>query len=460
MYFFQSADFQHMHLSIYDIVLAPFFIGLVILFAYHYKRKKEQVDPLYRFFHWAIAVKLLAVTCFSIIYMTFYAGDTAAYFDGAAAMTNLLFSDPGGFLNLMLEGNKPEYYIFFTPETGYPEYYMFVNSQTFFVIRFFTPFAILGGKSYLMASLMVSLLSFVGMWKFYKLLCELYPGLYKYFFVSIHIIPSVIFWGSGILKDTITLSATAWITYSIFQVFFMRKKIIVNVVAIIILSYLIINVKPYIFVSLIPGLLIWVFFNQVQKIKNKLIRMLTIPIVILMVLFSSAFLLSYFSNFLGTYGNVDTMIAKVKLTQEDLLRSEAYGSNNYDIGVIEPTPFGLVKKAPAAIIAGLFRPFIWEARNPFVLISGLENLSILLIFFFVLIKIGPPTFVRAVIKDPFLTYAWAFAILFAFGIGLASANFGALVRYRIPLMPFLLSGLFILLEHWRKIKQQRELDRL
>jgi hypothetical protein len=34
--------------------------------------------------------------------------------------------------------------------------------------------------------------------------------------------------------------------------------------------------------------------------------------------------------------------------------------------------------------------------------------------------------------------------MFAFGIGLASANFGALVRYRIPGMPFLMLSLFIL----------------
>lgn len=333
---------------------------------------------------------------------------------------------------------------------------MFRDPKTFFVIRLFSPIVLLSGKSFIISSILVALMSFAGMWKFYRLLCMLYPGLMKYFLFSAIMIPSVIFWGSGLLKDTITMSATAWITYSIFMVFFKRKSVVVNVLMIIVMSYLIISIKPYIFVSLVPGLLVWVFFNQVKRIRNKLLRILTIPITGLLILVAASALMSYMGQYLGVYGNMDSMITKVKATQEDLLKSEYYGSNNYNIGVIDPTPMGLLAKAPAAIVAGLFRPFLWEARNPFVMVSGLENLTILIMLIFILIKVGIKIFFRAIINDPFLTYALVFAILFAFGVGLASTNFGALVRYRIPLMPFLVSGLFILLEHWRQKKKEKE----
>jgi hypothetical protein len=37
-----------------------------------------------------------------------------------------------------------------------------------------------------------------------------------------------------------------------------------------------------------------------------------------------------------------------------------------------------------------------------------------------------------------------FAISFSFGVGVNSYNFGTLVRYKIPMMPFYVSGLYIL----------------
>jgi hypothetical protein len=37
-----------------------------------------------------------------------------------------------------------------------------------------------------------------------------------------------------------------------------------------------------------------------------------------------------------------------------------------------------------------------------------------------------------------------FVLILAFGVGTNSGNFGTLVRYKIPLIPFFLSSLFIM----------------
>jgi hypothetical protein len=49
-----------------------------------------------------------------------------------------------------------------------------------------------------------------------------------------------------------------------------------------------------------------------------------------------------------------------------------------------------------------------------------------------------------------LIFAFSFTIIFAFGVGLATANFGALVRYKIPMLPFFVGGLFVLMEKGKK----------
>jgi hypothetical protein len=41
-----------------------------------------------------------------------------------------------------------------------------------------------------------------------------------------------------------------------------------------------------------------------------------------------------------------------------------------------------------------------------------------------------------------------------FSVGLASANFGALVRYKIPALPFLVAMVFIMLDKYTNYKKR------
>jgi hypothetical protein len=268
--------------------------------------------------------------------------------------------------------------------------------------------------------------------------------------------PSVLFWGSGLLKDTITMSAAAWLTYCIFSIFFTKSKIVTNIIVALLMSYLLIMIKPYIFISIVPGLLIWLFIKWVRQIENTVVRVLLIPGVFILVMGGVFLLFGTLGKNLGVYGNVDTMVNKIQITQADLKRSAQYGSNYYDIGTVEASPVSLLLKSPLAILAGLFRPFIWEARNPFVMLSALENLFLLFMVIYTLVKTGIKVYFNALFKDPFLTFSFLFSVLFAFGIGMAATNFGALVRYKIPLLPFFVSGMFIMLDFYRKNKKEKE----
>jgi hypothetical protein len=42
---------------------------------------------------------------------------------------------------------------------------------------------------------------------------------------AILFIPSVIFWGSGFMKDTITLSCIGWVTHFFYIIFYETKKL-------------------------------------------------------------------------------------------------------------------------------------------------------------------------------------------------------------------------------------------
>ena len=84
-----------------------------------------------------------------------------------------------------------------------------------------------------------------------------------------------------------------------------------------------------------------------------------------------------------------------------------------------------------------------------MLLSGLENTFLLAIALVFLIRY-PLFFFRSLFKDPLLLFALVFSITFAYSVGLSTSNFGALVRFKIPLLPFFVTLLLVLYRQKRE----------
>jgi hypothetical protein len=452
----KSGWYRYVGLTLMDVILAVALIIVILVWANIYANRRKEQDISFRYFVRGLAVRLGAVVVFCILYLTVYEGDTLDYFNSAVSMNHVLFDNPGHYFSLMFGGNKPEYYYFFSSATCFPEYHIWKDPQTFFVVRLISPVCLLGMNSFLLSNIIFAFISYIGPWKLFRLLCSMYPHLIKLLAFSVLMFPSVLFWGTGLLKDTITLCAALWLTYCIFTIFFQKSKIRTNIIMAIVMSYAILQIKPYIFISIVPGLLIWLFIKRVRQINNSIMRAILIPFAFIFVFGGVVLMFSTLGEMLGVYGNVDTMVNKINVTQSDLKRAEQYGSNYYDLGEVDASATGILLKSPMAVIAGLFRPFLWEARNPFVLLSALENLFLLGMVIFTLIRIGIKVYFTALFNDPFLTFSFLFSVIFSLGIGMAAANFGALVRYKIPLLPFFVSGMFIMLDFYRKGRKEKE----
>ena len=170
-------------------------------------------------------------------------------------------------------------------------------------------------------------------------------------------------------------------------------------------------------------------------------RMLATPTLLAGGIAVGLLILSLSQSQLGVYGSTTDALKYAQVVQQDLVRGEQYGKNYYDIGKFDASISGVLKKAPTAIVAGLFRPFLWEASNVVMLVSGFENFIILLITLYLLFRIGLRSIYKVIIKEPLILFSLIFSIIFAFSVGLATANFGALVRYRILAVPFFLIAL-------------------
>jgi len=132
--------------------------------------------------------------------------------------------------------------------------------------------------------------------------------------------------------------------------------------------------------------------------------------------------------------------------------SEKDNGSTYDIGMIEPTLLSFASKIPVAVNVTLFRPYLWESRKPIMLFSAMESTTIFLLFLYVLFKSRVYKFILLILQNSFITFCFIYTIVFATFVGISSFNFGTLVRYKIPCMPFFLIMFFLILAECKKDK--------
>ena len=205
---------------------------------------------------------------------------------------------------------------------------MWKDQNTFSVCRFTAPLYLISSKSFIITSFLTACFSYVGIWKLYRLFNILYPRNSKVFAYLILFLPTLIFWGGGIMKDSYVLGATCWITYNFYKIFILRKQLFVNSIFLVINLFMIINIKSYVIISLIPGMLLWLNSAYLKNISSRLDKFFLFPVVLLAVVFAGIFLFNNLSSMMGVYGNVDSAIQQAQVIQQDLLREEQYGGNN------------------------------------------------------------------------------------------------------------------------------------
>ena len=434
-------------LSIFDILLTPLYILGAYCYGYYVTKKNIRQNPEYKYFIRGLMIRILGAIALGLIYFFYYSGgDTTNYFQTSSAYANLMFKDTESFWTGWL-GNAQHYYFSFDDSTGYPVYTP-KDHHSFFVVRLLIPIVTLGCHSYFSTAVLVSCLTYGGMWRLYQTFLLEFPNLKREFAIACLFIPSCVFWGSGLMKDSFTLSAVGWFTFAFYHFFIKKQRKVSYGLYLFIAAFVILAIKPYIFFALLPGSILWLSNNMVKKINHGFIKIIASPIILGLGIVSGYFALDNMGDNLGQY-KLDTVLDKAVVTQKDM-KAEYYGGKTYDIGEFDASIAGIASKAPVAIFSGIFRPGIWDVRNPVMLISSIENSYLLFLTIFLLIKLKLLGFFSLIRKNPMLLFCMLFSIFFAFSVGLTVANFGSLVRLRLPELPFFVAGIFMLKHLYEK----------
>lgn len=434
-------------LSIFDILLTPFYILGAYAYGYYVTKKNIRANPEYKYFIIGLMTRIVGAIALGLIYFFYYGGgDTTNYHESASAYSNLFFKDQADFWTAWLGDAKSQYFSF-NDSTGYPVYKP-RDTHAYFVVRLLIPIVSLAFHSYFASAVLVAWFTYGGIWKLYQTFLQEFPELKRELAIAVLFVPSCVFWGSGLMKDSFTLSAVGWFTYAFYNFFIKKQRNLSNGLCLFISSFIILAIKPYIFFALLPGSILWLSNNLVKKINHGFIRVIATPVILSLGGISGYFVLDNMGDNLGQY-KVDQVLDKAVVTQKDM-KADYYGGKTYDIGEFDASLGGVISKAPIAIFSGIFRPGIWDVKNAVMLISSLENTYLLILTIFLLFKLKVLGFFVLIRKNPMLLFCMLFSLFFAFSVGLTVANFGSLVRLRIPELPFFVAGIFMLKHLYEK----------
>ncbi|WP_152425124.1 hypothetical protein [Nafulsella turpanensis] len=424
-----------------DLLLTPIYLGLFTFLAL---LLRPLVTDRYtrKYFLPGLGVKIVGALAVGFIYQFYYSGgDTFAYYHDASLVWKAFLDSPLKAFRLITASGE------YLPGTfDYAsQMYFFHDASSYAVVRFAGLFSLFSFNTYAVIACIFAVLSYSGLWALYLTFYRLYPHLYRPLAWAVLFIPSVFFWGSGLLKDTLTLAAVGWATYAVYKIFFRREYVWWFSVVLILSCWVIYSIKIYILLCFLPAVILWVFLSRLKKIKSAAVKLVTGPLVIVVAAGLGYLAIIEIGEESHRY-NIDTFSYTAESTARWLTYvGQQQGGSVYTLGDFDYSPVGMLKKTPLAINVTLFRPYLWEVDNPVMLLAALESFGLLFFTLYVFYKRGVGSTFKAIAGSPFLIFCFIFSISFAFAVGIATYNFGSLVRYKIPLLPFYVAALVVLL---------------
>jgi hypothetical protein len=399
-------------LYVQDIFLVPLYLVLVFFFAFMYRNIAYRNDAARTYFIPGLAVKIFGSLAMGAVYFFYYdGGDTFYYYSDARTFYDAIQHSFGLFVKLLLlpaetitlpTYESTNWLVYFRDPTGW------MADKVYGIISIFS------FHSYPVMAILTAAITFTGTWALFRTFTSLYPALSKQLAMAIFFVPSVFFWGSGILKDSITFSCLGWMTYTAYLVFFKRRKIFSNSLMFLLTGYIAIKLKAYIVISFLPALSFWIFFNYRKNIANQFLRVITGPAVFAVSMMSGFLLISRLGEEYSSYSLENIMATVQKFHQWHGYLAQTTDASGYTLGETDDSFFGIISKIPAAINVTLFRPYLWEVNNIVMLAAAIESAFILGFTLYILILNGIWRTIKSVFINPTLFFCFFFSIAFAF----------------------------------------------
>lgn len=389
-------------------------------------RRQAWAQELGVYFYPALLFKLVCGILLGLLYFEYYgAGDTITYHKAALRLTAYAKEDFRGYLRLLLFNEFADnQFRASVPFSRYPNF-----SNSFFMLKLVSALNLLTNSTYYLNSLYFSLFSFWGTAKLASVPCTILPDKRRGAVLAFLFFPSVVFWGSGLLKDSVMMGSMCWVVAFALQVAHQRRVGLLDTFLFLLMLYLYVRIKIFLSAPLVAILVVYVVVTLLSY-KFEGLRKLKVQLAVI-----GAFLLVAgvaVANFLFIFS--PKFVFRQMMATHNALLKQSLHMPHLEYPHLEATWQSMLAYAPLAFLNAIYRPFLGEILHPLYLANGLENLVLLLLTFTALVGL----FKKGMQGVTLLHVSFGLYILIiAVVVGLTTPNFGSLTRYRIAFLPFL-----------------------
>ena len=386
------------------------FIFYLILFIYIIKKLRFFRETLtFPFLVFILFLKIIGGAIVAYIYTHYYEnGDTFAYMHDSKVIYNSLPSSPY-FEKLITYDRNP---------------YNKLLIDTFITLRINAFLCLFSFGYYYVQMLFMCFISLVGTMALYKTVIKVSSCNKLLLITSCFLIPSVVIWGSSVLKEPLMLFFLGLMILSFHK--FVLKSRLIHFMKFFFFALLLAAIKPYIMFAMLPGLTAW----WIHSIRRK-----SLPLI-----FLSCYTVAYlFLVFISKTNNPYNLFQFMNDQQIIAYKNAIYCRSHSILELIPfaPNPFSIIKHIPDGIILSLTRPYYNENHSILWQLCAIENIGLLFFILLLIIHLD----MQKINQQPLALLFIVAGLVILTTVAFTNPVLGTLVRLKMPGILLLCLGL-------------------
>jgi hypothetical protein len=352
--------------------------------------------------------------------------DTWAYHYESLREYELLRHNPSEFFHSIFRN---------TYEDGYSKFLSTENSwwndlKGTILVKLMAILNLLTTGHYYINVIFYSFLTLFGPVAVYRVMKDLFPSNRMAVLIATFLVPSFLYWTSGIHKDGLIFVGFGLIVYHFYFGFKESRWPWYRIAFILLGLLMVLALRNFLIITMIPALVAWVLSRKLRYP----------PIYIYLAVYSLFILFFFTARYMSP--RLDFPQA-VTVRQQEFLQLR--GGSAVDVDRIEPSVKSFVVNAPQAFSLSVLRPYPADVKHLLSLAAALEiNLLLLLFVAFLLWR------KKQTGLTPFILFCLFLSFSLLMMIGYTVNFLGAIVRYRSLVLPFLVVPMVAQID-WRRI---------
>jgi len=354
--------------------------------------------------------------------------DTWSYHYSSIKETQLLYENPHEyFVNLFRDPYEGGVTKFLDSSDSY-----WNDLKGNFFIKILSVFNIFSFGNYYTNVIFYSFISMFGPIAIYRVMNDVHPGKKLQILIAVFLIPSFLYWTSGLHKEGLIFLGFSLVIFNFYFALKRKRISIANIIFILLGLTLILVLRNFLIVIVIPALIAWFLCSRFFK---KPLAVFGICYIFFVIFF-----------FTAKYINAHFDFPQAVVTKQKEFVA-LVGNSSVPIKKLEPGFSSFIVNMPQAISLSFLRPYLSDVRHILSLAAATETDILLFLFFIYLVwkkRNGKKD--QPVIFNYFCLFL-SFSVLIT--IGYVVNNLGAIVRYRSIVLPLLFTPVFCEIPWWK-----------